>query len=343
MSDQFRIPFGRAVLDDGGVVKVFLPGSKLEAGAVHYNESFKGRLLCGGCAINQAAKIHFNKGAQKILGGDLRGPSPHLVTNPENKHIDCAFKKGHASRPTEYDQTKGFRIHLNIETVGDHFNARSHARRAANGVIVHHDPEISAMEPVMVKSVKDLVKFMEAADTLRLRQSVVLHRGYPSIPWNEFFVRYEHGPSRITPRASVRFEKLANTLLDRQYRAAFPVLMEMRFQRPVEAKAGYGTANGVSRTMYWGETEDRRAVHIQPRVILTRVDRPEIANAIPEGGSYLVLGHARIETKATKDDVTHFLDIRVRYPDRVMKKDLSEIVASRQSSLFPAARPVAMA
>lgn len=340
MSDQFRIPFGRAVLDDGRAVDVVLPAAKLRLGAMHYNESLKGKLLCGGCAVDHAAKIHFNKGTQKILGGDLNGPSPHFVTNREQKHIKCSFKDGHTSRPTEYDTTKGYRIHLNIEPVADHFNARSHARRAPNGMIVHNNPEISAMEIVTVQSVKDLVKLMERADTQRLRQSVVIHHGYPPIPWNEFFIRYEHSTRRVTPLASSRFIKLTEKLLDRNGKAAHPVLMEMRFQRPVEPKAGYTTANGVSRTMYWGENDTtKQAVHIQPKLILTRLDRPEVANAVPDDGCYLVLGHVRIESKYTGNDITHSLNIRVRYPDRIVKKDLEDIVTSRQPSLFTASMP----
>jgi hypothetical protein len=338
MTETFRIPKARFADEaTGRMVTVMLPGAMPEDGAVHYDEALhKDRLICGCCS----AKVHFSHGSEKILGGLLNGPRPHFRTNPGQTHTDCLYplRLNEGRHEREYDKDKGYRIHLGIETIADHFNAQSLVHRDSDGRLVFHDPDLANREPYRVKSVKDIVTLIEKGNYARLRDSVVIHKGYDPIPWPEFFIRYDRGTRRREPVASPRFIGLTDKLLDRGSMAAFPVLMEMRFHRGIEPKAGYTSARGLSRAMFWGDAADERggalkSHHIQPRLYLINPENKAIADAIPEAGTYLVLGHARVKTEIDSHHVTHFLDIRVTRADQVLKKDLAEIVATPQLPL----------
>jgi hypothetical protein len=301
------------------------------------------QLLCGGCDLSKGpgVEIHYNVGAKHRIGGMAKSIRGHFRTNARETpqvHLHCAFNTvsgNSSSEKRDYSNATGYRLHLNIPGVDDHFNAPNLVHSDEVHRLVYHDMDIANLEPVSIRSAADIVAFLESCPPEKLRNTFVIHKGYDPIPWHEFCIRRDRksGPE---PVASPRFIHLTETLMDSGGRAAMPVFLEVSLIRPVKAQGGADSARGISRSMFWGKTEEdvrmgrnliksEKSHHIQPRLIMRNMDDPAMGSVIPEAGSYFVLGHARLITENKGECANHYLDIEVTRPDQIIQRDVEGI------------------
>ena len=333
MSEQLLMPEARVPGQDGSAdTAVMLPGARLRPDAVHYDEGqHKGKLVCAHCS----AKVHFNAGAQTVCGDNLRGPQAHFKRNPGQKHKqDCLIpmRLDEGRDPKEYDLTRGYRIHLNLGLIANEFNAKSRLfHRDGDGRIIFSDPDLAAREPYTAKTAGDLVKLMEHGHYRRLRDSVVVHRDTVT-PWSEFFIRYNRRGNGRVGYPNPRFVGLVEKLSGEGARAALPVLLEFKLQKPVEPKEGATSAHGLSRAITWKQEGNKTHI-IQPRVFIDNLRDEGVAGSMKEPGIYLLLGMARQGIYSEWDRVKHFLNISVTRADQILKKDVAEIIETPQLPL----------
>jgi hypothetical protein len=308
---------------------VELPGTRLyDDASVKYDEKkHKGWLSCRYCE----AAVHFHRGSATICGqADLRGSSPHFSTNPKQEHgKDCLwpFLETDEGRPSHsYDDSAGFRLHLNTLTYSELFNGRAHHyQRDQDKKLVVNDEALKAMRPFSIKSVDDLVSFISKGAFERLRNSRILHNGW-DLKWDEFFVRYARGPKPV----HARHIALWHSLRGLPPRTAQPVLMEFNVASgvvPTDLFAQHLTV--PSKSIFVRRDEQGRKHFIRPTAYLDNKDDTRVMHGFADAGRYLVMGAARLgKPFKGKGTVMHPLNIKVTDTRQFKQIDIAELARS---------------
>lgn len=316
------MPEARFQNPDGQSVRVQLPGTRLQSGAVHYDEKIhKGHLSCICCD----APVHFRTGQTTISGDNLRGPRAHFASNRRAAHAnDCTvplrLDEGDA---TAYDLTKGYRIHLNTGQLKEQFDvrARLYARRPDSKIMIN-DPELASREPFSVRGAADFLRIMRKENKERLRHALVIN-GAAQIPWHDFFVRYSFHQDKKNRRGEPRFTHLVKRLA--QFGSPQLVMMEVDFSKPSKTKMDCVCAEAPA--IYLGRDKDKNGHYAVPRVYIEGLQQAEIARTIAARGRFLVMGavRLRVETDARSGDVRHYLNMTVTNPAQVTPADLPRL------------------
>lgn len=189
------------------------------------------RLACPHCK-SETTPLAFSFGSQNpdgtmrtIAGGNLIGNPAHLKNAlKSNVHLgDC---KGIAlpHDPTEYDENKGYRIHLNLKNRVDRNprNSRFYTR-SEGGQVITLDPDLKDREPIEVSAIEKLLPVLNKENQNRVNQSVVIH-GSRKFPWAEFYI-----PSADEEGYETHLSATISALYDRK-RPNHPVFARVSLQ-----------------------------------------------------------------------------------------------------------------
>lgn len=186
------------------------------------------------CPHCKEASVHFNFASEqpdgtikKIAGSNVKGNRSHLRTNPDSQHTKGCIATVFADDPTEYDDTKGYRFHLNLGEIPER-NPRNGqlVRRNAEGRIIILDEDLRDREPWQISEPDDIVPLLKSGQFSRINHSVVVY-GSQKVPWNQFFI---HRTSKQDPEK--RFRELAQSLTGTirfGEKASHPVLVDLNF------------------------------------------------------------------------------------------------------------------
>lgn len=301
-----------------GQTELVQPDGTMPRGANKlYSAHHKGRLTCEFCE----AAVHHNRGSDMICGG-LPGPRPHFKTNPGQSHGDgclLPLRAEIAHGSTEYDLTKGYRIHLNTARHSHLFNRASGLYgRGEGGKIILRNPDLEGREPFAIRDLHDLVRLMARGEPERLRDSVVIQHD-KIVPWNEFLVRYSRNG-----HAEQRYINLMSRLAAGQSQ---PVVLEIETARAVPFKYRHHDPVAVqSRQIFVGRDDHGKPTFLIPRIYLDNKRSPAVMDAMAKPDRYLVLGHPRLGPAMDRgDSYLRFLNLSVQDHRQVMAVDLSEL------------------
>lgn len=312
---------------EGKTTIVQLPGTKLQSGAVYYEESkHKGHLICKCCE----APVHFHPGSRTISGDNLRGPRPHFVSNRQAYHsqdctVDLAIDEGRD--PREYDLTKGYRIHINTGELRQQFSgrARPYGRRSyPHQEILINNPDLKDREAYSAKSAENFQRLIGKKQHHRMRTAVIVNGG-DVIDWKDFFIRYTHkqDEDKRYCRRQPRFLHLVDLL--QQYGNNQLVMMEIDLTTPRYAKGKVICAE-AHRIKDRQKDEAGYRKEIIPRVVVPPgPDQTTVAGKLAEKERFLVMGVVSMKTRKDPETkkIYHYLDIKVDNPDWVVKADLA--------------------
>lgn len=319
------MPEARFIDSEGKSVRVQLPGTRLQVGAVHYDkDQHKDKLVCICCE----APVHFRVGAQTISGDNLRGPRPHFASNRRAAHAaDCTvpLRLDEGRDPTEYDLTLGYRIHINTGQLKEQFDvkARPYARRPDRKIMIN-DPALAAREPFSVRGAADFLRIMRKDNKERLRKAVIVN-GSAQIDWKDFFVRYAYHQEKQKQfvRSEPRFHHLVKQL--EKFGSPQLVLMEFDLTKPQPGKRQ--TLCAQSSRIYIGQDDKKVSHFIVPRLYIEGPKQAEIARILADKDRFMVLGPVRLRTEmdVATGEVCHYLNMVARDPAQVTKADLPRL------------------
>lgn len=322
------MPEARYQAPDGSFVKVQLPGTKLQAGAVHYDVTVhKGKLVCKCCD----AAVHFHPGSRTVVGDNLRGPRPHFSSNRQAYHAkDCTVELAvdEGRDPREYDLTKGYRFHMNTGELREQFGgrARMFGRRSyPHHEVIINDPDLKDREPYSFKDAENLQRLIGKKMSDRVANAVIINGG-AKMPMSDFFFRYirKDNEDKRYSRKQPDFLRLVDLL--QQFGDRQLIAMEIDLATPRYAKGKVVCAEGHP-------IKDRKrdgdgyTHEIIPRVMAGYgAGHAELARMLTAKERLLVVGVARMRTE--KDDearkVRHYVEVAVREPQWVSRVILNE-------------------
>lgn len=317
------MPEARFIDPEGKTVRVQLPGTKLQAGATHYDEAqHKDKLLCVCCE----APVHFRRGSHTISGDNLRGPRPHFASNRRAAHADdCTvpLRLDEGRDPKTYDLTKGYRIHINTGELKEQFNVKSrpYARRPDKKIMIN-DPELASREPFSVRSAGDFLRIMRKENKERLRKAIIVS-GDAQVEWKDFFVRHAYTQGKKRHPQEVRFSHLVNRLT--QFGNPLLVLMEFDMRKPEKNRMQALCAQPARISL--GRDAQGNHHYVYQRAFIEGPQKGEIARQIGEPGTYLLLGAVRLKTEqdARSGDVIHTLTMTLKDKSQMTAADLPRL------------------
>lgn len=317
------MPEARFITPAGTSQKVQLPGTKLQFGAVYYDEDqHKGKLVCVCCD----APVHFRKGSETISGDNLRGPRPHFASNRRAAHAsDCTvpLRLDEGRDPTEYDLTKGYRIHINTGQLKEQFNVQSrlYARRPDKKIMIN-DPELASREPFSVRSADDFLRLMRKENKERLRKAVIVN-GDAQIPWKDFFIRHAYSQGKKRKQQEARFGYLVNRLTE----FGNPMLVLMEFDMRKQEKNRMQALCAQPARINLGRDKQGNNHYVYQRAFIEGPQKGEIARLIVEPGTYLLMGPVRLKTEQDirSGDVFHTLTMTLNDKSQLTPADLPRL------------------
>ncbi len=311
---------------DGARVEIVQPSARdLRPGRMPYAASeHKGRLSCMFCD----ASLHHNAGTPVIAGGHP-GRQAHFVTDPGSRHGETCLlpPRPQDGRATEYDDTLGWRIHINTLDYSDQFNlAAGPYERDEEGRLRLKNPALKTHRPVAVTDVKHIATLIRRGQFDRLRASLVMmaDRAQP-LAWDEFLIRYMRGGDE-----GYRYKGLMNRLA---WGGRQPAVLEI----VTEGGGGRCVESQPVRTLQRGLRLD-----IIPRVWLDNRDDTRVMGSMTGAGRYLVLGVPRLSQQFEgRKGLVRYLNISVTDRRQVMPADIDRLMeegrlkASRRKRQLP--------
>ena len=321
------MPEARFKAADGSIVKVQLPNTKLQFGAVYYDEkTHKGKLMCKCCD----APVHFRAGSSTIAGDNLRGPRPHFASNRRENHTDdctveLAIDDGRDVR--QFDLTKGYCFRLNTGELRESFSgrARPYGRRSyPHWEVLINNPDLKDREAYGVKNAENLQRLIGKKQDERVRNAVVVN-GSDIIAMKDFFFRYSYQQKdkKALSRQQPRMQHLVDLL--QEFGNNQLILMEVDLTKPKYAKDRIVAAE--SRHIRLPKKDENGYTReIVPRVIAARHVQETIANAIVDKDRYLVMGIARLKTKVDEETkkITQYVELKVNSADWIARVKLDD-------------------
>ncbi|MFN3828071.1 MAG: hypothetical protein ACK4NR_10665 [Micavibrio sp.] len=314
------MPEARYTSPTGETQRIQLPGTRLQFGATHYDEAVhKGKLKCICCD----APVHFRKGSETISGDNLRGPRPHFASNRRLAHdAECTvpLRLDEERDPTEYDLTKGYRIHINTGHLKEQFNVKSrlYARRPDKKIMIN-DPELASREPFSVRGANDFLRLMRKENKERLRKAVIVN-GDAQIEWKDFFIRHAYAQGKKKRPQEARFGYLVNRLTE----FGNPMLVLMEFDMRKQEKNRMQALCAQPARINLGRDQQGNSHYVYQRAFIEGPQKGEIARLISEPGTYLLMGAVRLKTEqdARSGDVIHTLTMTLNDKNQLTSADL---------------------
>lgn len=312
-----RMDKARYIDPDGREQIVQASYQPLREGNVYYNKDLhKGHLKCLFCD----AAVKHREGNAAICGSNFNGGRDHFCINAKQNHEDhCEWPESSQSQShdSHYDDSRGYKIHLNVTGFMEQFNAESGRlySRGADGKIIINDPDLKGRRPESVNSIEDIVRLIKRGDFDRLNKSVVVYHEHV-LPWESFFIRY----SRNSKGQHDRFVDLIERL---EQKKSQPCLMEFNLKSGIWSQSGSSQAPCArSNAIFYGRDDGGHKHFILPRVYL---DNYDVSHAMEEAGHYLVLGNARGRVVENAGSVAHFINISVTDRRQVVAANVNEL------------------
>ena len=336
------MPEARFKAADGSIVKVQLPNTKLQFGAVHYDEkTHKGKLMCKCCD----APVHFHPGSQTVSGDNLRGPRPHFSSNRQAYHgkdctVELAIDEGRD--PRDYDLTKGYRFHMNTGELKQQFDgrARPYGRRSyPHWEIIINDSDLKDREPYSFMDAENLQRLIGKKRDDRVADAVIVNGG-SKIPMRDFFFRYvrKDNEEKRYSRKQPDFLRLVDQL--QEFGDHQLIAMEIDLATPRYAKGKVVCAEGHP-IKDRKKDADGYTHEIIPRVMAGYgAGHAELARMLGAKERLLVVGIARMRTEKDEEaqKVRHFVEVAVRQPQwvsRVILNEDNKLTQRKSSAPFP--------
>ena len=293
----------------------------------------KFNLVCPQC---KKAGLVFSFGSQNpdgtinsISGVDISGNPAHLKTKPG--HIHERTCKGivvpHESH--EIDDTKGYRIHLNLSTIPER-DPRSQrlVERLPGGKIIILDEDLKDREPLSVTKIKDLITPMRSGKIEKLQYAVVV-RGNRKIPWSQFMIP----ATAVSGHENPSMEKFAKSFY-KNAEHGHPVLINLDFKNCIMSP--HHDRQGKSVSYYFPKIAPifipgQGKVKLRPELLIENEHLFEKFDAIHRafGEIFVLAEHVFIEKEHNKGDA-YSLKILLRNPTMVMEGKLEDIMATAQ-------------
>ncbi|MAM34116.1 MAG: hypothetical protein CMH28_03485 [Micavibrio sp.] len=283
---------------------VRLPGSAWEAHTVPYDPQIhKDHLHCMSCS----ASLYYHSGSV-FRGGSssLRGASEHFSLKPGQRHsITCKMPNPEDDGDrTEYDQSRGFRFHLNIPDARNAFNKGAAYAVEKGGklnprqAILHLNEtgdSFRSLTPKSMESVQDFIDAMQKEDRGRLNDSYVIV-GHRVMRFKDFIIRLgfpRHGYENS--RFGRLQEKLASHRGQKTYHGE-PRIVEIHVDKPKEADFFEDKFSVKGRAIFLSKRGRDEKKFILPYIHVDSLYDGALQNLFSKAGTYSVMGMVR-ETK----------------------------------------------
>lgn len=317
---QFLMPVARSLTDSHGLEHVQPKGHFIRPGHVAYYEPLhKGHMQCLSCDT----PVYHRTGSPVVAGGH-KGRKAHFVTFPNQDHEDrCDLPRERHGR-TVYDETRGYRIHINLPDYSDLFNRQAGPyERDEKGRLSLKDKSLASRRPYAVSDIEDVLKLIRSGDYARLKDSVIMlaDREQP-LPWNKFLIRLSRNGG-----AHSRHLALMDRVLSKLYQPAVIEIEIANRTNPGKYEWKAGKLSAQSKAIFAGRSGGK-AEWLVPRVWLDNPDDTRVQYALCDPGRYLVLGIPRVSTF----NGTRFLDIKVTDHRQIARVDFDDLIKKGESN-----------
>lgn len=301
------MPEARYRAPDGSITKVQLPNTKLQSGAVHYDEkTHKGNLICKCC--DAPVHIRISKVAT-IAGDNFKSPRTHFASNRRDNHsdectVDLAIPYEGDSR--NLDLTKGYMFRLNTGVLREQFGGKSrpYGRRTHPHHKILINPEFADREGYGANSTDDLQRLIGRKKDQRVREAIVINGG-DVIEMKDFFFRptYKKDGKTLASKQP-RLKHLVDQL--QAYGDDQRILLEVNLDKPKYSKGKYFAAEGKAIRLFKDRDKDGYAFYLVPRLCVSPNNRQAAAAALQmnETGKYLAMGICRMKVKKDEESKT---------------------------------------
>jgi hypothetical protein len=315
------MPFARFKSETGDVQYVRPQGHFLQNGqTVYYEALHKNHLECPCC---DTPVLH--RKAAPVIASGHKGFPAFFATFPRRDHEDsCPLPREKHDRKI-YDQSRGYRIHVNLPDYSDLFNhAAGPYERDENNRLRLKDQMLATRQPKAVSGIEDVVKLIRSGDFARLKDSVVMlaDREQP-LSWNQFLIR-------LSTNGGTHNRHLA--LMDRALSKLYqPAVVEIEITDktwPNKHEWRAGKLSAQSKPIFAGRF-DNKAEWLIPRIWLDNPKDTRVQYALCDPGHYLVLGIPRVSKFFGQ---TRFLDISVTDHRQVMQVDFDSLIKQGESN-----------